>query len=366
MSRYTSRVVPYPTQGTLSSGRTTGAYSRALPYARAAYSLVKAAAPIVRYGYSRYRNYVNTRQGVRRATRSYQTNRGRDMSGYTNKPSLPKKVAKISKKVTNLQKEMKSQRSELIYHDRSTGRCLSTVNTCNHVMSSDMQINDLEAVLAQLRFFDSATPGTLVQADGASGTYNRDYHFKNIYSTTTVHNNYQVPAQVTVYVVCVKDDSSIAPLTAYTNGLADVGNPSSTSPMIHLTDSPQFNELWKICKTKKILLAPGQRASVSYSVKDIYYNPSITDSQTSSYQRKYKSYAFLIRVEGVYGHDTTNNEQGQLAAGVDYNTHFKYVVHYDAGGDLKYIYVGDSSSTFTNGGLVSSKPVADNIGYSVS
>lgn len=275
-------------------------------------------------------------------------------------------IRKLSKQVQNLSKEMKSQRSELIYHLRSTGRALSSVNQCTHYTPNANSINNYEAVLAQLRFFDSATPGTLVQADGSSGTYNRDYHFKSVYAAVTAYNNYQVPAKVTIYAVCSKDDTSIASITAYTNGLADVGNPSSTSPMVHLTDSPQFNELWKICSTKTKVLMPGQSLTSSYSVKDVFYNPSVTDSQTNTYQRKYKTFEFIVRVEGVYGHDTTNNEQGQLAAGVDVIYHAKYVVHYDAGGDLKYIYISDSASTFTNGGLVSSKPVADNIGYSVS
>lgn len=282
------------------------------------------------------------------------------------KPSTKKKVNKLTKSVKSIQQELKCNRSQLIYHARATSKLLSSVNSCSYFFYSPNPISTYETVLGQLRFFDSATPSSLVTADGSSGTYSRDWRFTTVYSKIEAWNNYQVPAWVTIYTVVPRADTSIGADTAFTNGLADVGNPTSTSPLIHLSDSPQFNKLWKIVEHKKSLLMPSECSCITESVKNVCYNPSITDSQTYTYQPRYKAFAYIVRVEGVIGHDSSADQQAQLAAGVDLCLVNKYVVSYDGGVELTYHYVTDSAPSFTNGGLVSSKPVSDNIGYSLA
>lgn len=277
-----------------------------------------------------------------------------------------KKVAKLTKNVRTLQKAMKSQRSELTYHYRLTDSVFSSVNQANY---GDYIMNSLtlyEQVLGKLQFFSPTGASALINADGASGTYQRDYHFKSVYASIECFNNYQVPANVTIYTVAVKSDNTILPSVALSNGLADVGNPSFNSPMIHPTDSPQFNDLYAILKNTKKKVMPGQSLFASFGVKDVYYSPSTADSQTASYQARYKCFGFLVRTEGTYGHDSAAAQQAQLASGLDINVHRKFVVEYDSGIDLKTIYINDAAPSFTNGGLVSSKPVSDNIAYSLA
>jgi len=378
MSQYTSRVVPAYTDPSgatdydyISSGRRilnprgpfmNRIFNR-LPRLTQSQGLAVLKAGMNSVSWKPSAKPTTTARNFKPRSRYTTYNRRKRMAYNSRKPKS--KIAKLSKRVSNIQKDMTSQRSELIYHDKTTGRVLAAVNATAHTQVSDINIADLEAVLAQLRFYNPSSPSTLVTADGGSGTYHRAFHFKSVYQCVTVYNNYQVPAKVTIYCVRPKEDTSITSTTAFTNGLADVGNPSATSPMIHLTDSPQFMDIWKIVSTKKALLQPSGSLTASLSNKDIYYSPATTDSETASYQARYGCFAIIVRVEGILGHDTSADEQGQLAAGIDWQVHTKYVVHYDAGIDLKYIISTDVSDTFTNAGVVSSKPVSDNVSYSV-
>ena len=65
-------------------------------------------------------------------------------------------------------------------------------------------------------------------------------------------------------------------------------------------------------------------------------------------------------------HDSIADEQGIAQAGVDILREMVHTLKYDSGGvDINDVIIDDNSSSFTNGAVVSSKPVSDNIGYSL-
>lgn len=272
----------------------------------------------------------------------------------------------LKKQFRELKKTVEAANGTLIYRTRRTGRALAAVNQQTMVNTEGMAIANFEGVLAQLKFFNPAVPGTLTTASGATGTYARDYQFKSIHTNLLIRNNYQVPVKVTCYTCVCKDDTTITPTTAFTDGLTDAGNPSSSSPLVYLTDSEEFNDLWKIESSKSKVLMPGVQFHVSKSIKDIMYSPAVADSHALDYQRRLHSYVLVVRIEGMLGHDSSADQQGFVQAGVDLAWDTTYKVIYNAGADIFTIYVDDGSDSFTNGGLVSSMPVADNIGYSVS
>lgn len=335
--------------------------SRGLSYAGIAGAGLAGAAS---YYYNKYRNST-PQPVVSKAAASKMTARQKKAikkrGGFV--PKVPKS---LKAQVKDLAKAVKASNGILIYRKRGTARCLAAVNQQTLTATEAIIMNNYEVVLAQLRFFNPSSPGTLIQGSGATGTYYRDYLFKTVHTNLTIRNNYQIPAKVTVYVCVPKEDTSIAPDTAFTNGLADVGNPSSSSPLVYLTDSDEFNDLWKIQSSKSKLLLPGVQFHVSYSNNNISYSPATIDSHSLSYQKRFGSYVILVRCEGIIAHDSSADQQGMAQAGVDLTWDTTYKVEYDAGVDLKYIYLDDLSDTFTNGALVSSMPVSDNIGYSVS
>ena len=289
------------------------------------------------------------------------------MKALTNK-KIANEVVKIGNRVSTLSKECKSNLSVLEYHHRNSGRILSGVNQSNFAGLESNSVVKFESVLGQLRFFNPATPGTLTTADGSTGTYAREYHFKSVYSSITCYNNYQVPVVLRLYCLTPKTDTSVEPATAFTNGLTDAGAPSSTSPAIFPSDSEEFLDIYNIAGSSTKILMPGQKMTKTWSCADVMYQPQIYDTVTSIYQKRYKSQLWAARVEGVLGHDTSANQQTLMAAGMDWVVHYKFTVHYDNGGaGIRFIYVSDSCpASFTNGGVMSEQPIADNIGYSIS
>lgn len=273
----------------------------------------------------------------------------------------------LAKQVKSLQKQMNTNSGRFTYRIRSTGNVVASVNECNHTGISGWLPTNLEAAISSLPFFNPATPGTLTTADFTSGTYNKDILFRTLTSKLTLRNNYQIPCNIRVYKCVPKSATSITPTTAFTNGLADQGAPASTSPLVFISDSEQFLDLYKIVRTDKAYLQPGDQYTVSDSDKNVIYDPSFLDSQTATLDNKrYKNFSYVVRVDGCLAHDSSASERGQAQGAVDYQIDRIFHIQYDAGVDLNYISVSDSSNTFTNGAVVSNKPVADNQSYSVN
>lgn len=290
-----------------------------------------------------------------------------------------RKTRKKEKKQVKEKKQMKKQLSQLrklaesdtglhIQRKRATGAHSASVGQCSYISQEIFRITDMEAVIAQLRYYNPSAPSSLVTADGATGTYQKEFLFTKMYSMIRFMNNYQVPLRIVGYVCRVKSDTSITPATAFTNGLSDVGSPSATSPLVYPSDSPQLGDLWMVKKKLDKLLLPGQSCSMIHNhSKDVQYDPSLADSHALEYQKKYGGASFLWKVEGVVGHDSiVTTEQTNLQCSVDWEQHITYNVKYSAGADIKFIYIDDEAdATFTNGGLVSNCPVSDNQGYSL-
>lgn len=277
----------------------------------------------------------------------------------------PMKCKNICKEVRKLKKAVAADTGMHIQRYTAAARLTAQVNAIGQSYSGNMTVSDFENVLAQLRYYDPAAPSSLVQASGATGSYHKVFFFTSVTGKLTIRNNYQVPCMFRVYRVRVKADTNIDPHTAYTNGLADVGNPSSTSPYVFPSDSPQFNDLWDIEKSYTGYLQPGSQRSFSYTVVDVHYDPSLVDSHAQVYQRANKCTMWLLRVQGVLQHDTvvtTEFTTGQ--AGFDFQSETIYKVKYPAGADIKYVHIDNAlASSFTNGG-VTSQIVVDNQTYS--
>lgn len=284
----------------------------------------------------------------------------------TKSKSVRNQVKDVKRSLRTVNQKLNAGMGRLTFRNRTTGRVLASVNQQTLLNNANIHFNFVESVLAQLRYYNPSTPSTLVTADGTTGTYSKSFLFKSIVVKTKIRNNYQVPCIVRTYNCIPKTDTSTDPATAFTQGLADVGNPTSSSQLVYISDSPQFSDLWKCLKSTKNLLMPGDEIDIYHKAPAFHYDPSYGDSNTDTYQPSMKSNALLIRVDGILGHDISADEQGFLQAGIDYTVDRIALVEYQAGADIEYVYVTDSSDSFTNGGVVSSKPVADNQAYSVA
>lgn len=255
----------------------------------------------------------------------------------------------LRSKVFKLQKQVATSQGLHVERQRNTGRltCLANQMSLTHI--EGVTTSDLENVISALKHFDPDNPSTLRTVDYRAGSFQKKIYFKSAYGRLNLKNNFKSRMKATIYVIIPKVDGNDNGPTAFTNGLADVGSPSNVSPLVHVTDSPIFNERWKIIGRKTKYIAPGGVMSMSYCRKNFCYDPSWADDHNLTYLKASKTTAFMVRLEGELAHDNAvSTEQGQSPAYLDYQLDRKYIVDYDAGADIKNIKVTDNSSSFTN------------------
>lgn len=266
-------------------------------------------------------------------------------------------IKKLNKQVKKIRKLQEANMGRLTYR---LINALDVDTSVGQVIYSSRVLNDkatIESVLGQLRFFDPTAPSTLVTADFTSGTYQKEILFEKTSKSVVLRNNYKVPINVVCYTVCVKEDTDQTPVSAMSSGVPDVSNVIYTSPWIIPSDVPLFRDLWRVDNTEKVTLEAGAEKKFKlYDNKGFTYDPSYTDIHTLQYQTKNNCKALFFRLMGTVGHDTVADQQGIINASVDMLDIETYHVKYDAGADIEFVYINDTSaSTFTNSAVVCNK-----------
>lgn len=276
----------------------------------------------------------------------------------------------IKKQLNEIKRTLNSDNAKHTRKVRLTSAVGCVQNQTDLTGFATTRTTELEGWMASLRYYNPSAPGTLVTADASTGTYTRQVHFKNVYKRMTAVNNYQVPVYVKIYSMVPKVDTSISPTQFFSDGITDqvISGGAVTNPLLELTDIDMVNENWRIVKLVKRLLKPGQSVSCYHSSGSFDYDPSNVDTHSMTYQKKYKAHLFVIRTDGFLGHDTSiATEQTTLMGRVDLICDEKIEILYDAGVNLDDLYIDNQAdNTFTNSGVCSSYPVADNVPYSVS
>lgn len=312
-----------------------------------------------------YGHPPNARRVPRRPYNKKKRNRKNGNQKKT--PNKPKsKYQKIASKVQALEQCCELDSGTLIYRLNSTDKVSCAVNSQFMASKTMNGKTAIENVLTNLKYYDPSNPATLLTASGITGAFSKDFQFKNCYFQATCKNNYQVPCEVTIYAVQSKADTNIVATVAYTNGLTDVGAPSNTSVLVHITDSLQFTDLYNIKHSKKNYLQPGQQMEFGFGVNDFTYDPSLSDSHSNEFQKTFNDVQFVIRVQGQLSHDTVADEQGLSIACVDVLYEHKWEVRYVAGADIKLVVASSGLNAPTNGFINSNKPISDNQAFSLA
>ncbi len=312
------------------------------------------------YG-KRSRSYAAAGPSKRRRAARSQHKRSRSFRGAPG--SLKPRVKKLEKFMAN-QTSTKTCRT---FHSQ---QLLAAVNAQNMDSYDSPTVTTIASCISDVRMFNKSAPATLLTVDLDVGTYSQQILVKWHHSCQIV-NNYQSRCEVWLYSCFVKADTTITAADAITNGLAD--NPSGAITAATYgalpTDSSQFKDLYSCKLLKHKLLSPGQGCSGSASAPYFEYDPATLDSHTSGFQRKLYGHTFVVVVRGSGAHDTAvAGEVGAIACGIDVIRKKVTTLKYDAGGvDLNDLDINIASfDTPTNGFVQSSKPVSDNIGYSVA
>lgn len=309
-----------------------------------------------------------TRKRSRRSTKKKQYKRTvtRKRRG---RPSVRPKASSLRKEVKLIKRQLNADSAKHVYKAMYASTYSCAVNQCSYNESPIVTGPLIETFMANLRYYDPSAPGTLVTANASTGTYQREIHFKNIHGSIEISNNYQVPCKVRVYLLKPKGDTAITPSTYYNNSITDqlIGGGSTTTKGVFPTDLNAFMAQWSCSCVKDVVLDAGARIVATHNTGGFKYDPSLFDSHSLDYQTKFKACAWFVRLEGVFGHDTSANQQTTLAGQVDVNVQIKADIMYDAGINLDDLYVLNShAAAFTNAGVVSNKPIADNQSLSVA
>lgn len=272
---------------------------------------------------------------------------------------------KQTKDIRDMKKQMNLDTGTHIVRKRSTAQLLSAINAANHAEIALNSDSLIETTLSSLKYYNPSVPGTLTTASGATGSFTKQFNFVKCHAVCILRNNYQVPVELRAFIVQPKSDNSKTPDSCYTDGLADIGSPSATSPQIYFTDSPVFTKLYSVKKSVIKVLEPGQQVTLNWSAKPFMYDPAYQDAHASSYKPLHEAAFLLYRITGVVGHKADGTAIGTLQAGIDVQTNVTHVVKYQAGADLKQITLIDGSGTTDATSVVSLKPTADNLAYSV-
>lgn len=317
----------------------------------------------------------SSRGGAAPIASGYSRKQFRKNRAKLRKKYKPRSNAKLTRDVARLkatQKQLKysdeASNGTMTYRLHTSHQLSAADNVQNSIGYDGWSVANMETALANLKYYDPSNPATLITADATVGGFNKQVHFKSLTTTLHIRNNYQSDCDLVVYLCKPRDDTSIQPTTAWSNGATDGANVAITDTSLYPNDFKQFRDLWTAKRVQSSILSPGQTVKVSHSVKDIMYDPSTVDEHNLTYQKYYGNFVFLVLIKGVISHDSSLvTQRGLQACGIDILRKRTAIVNYDAGIGLEYVHADTSGfNTPTNGFVQSHQPIPDNVSYSVA
>lgn len=289
--------------------------------------------------------------------------KGKRLVKRTTKPRV--KSSALSKQIKDIKKSINADQSKHTYRERNYLSMRGYAGYKNVGILNAWSTTNIETSLANLRYYNPSTPSTLTTASGATGTFSRNIHIKNINAKAVFRNNAQVPCHVKIYLATPKNDTDTTPIGFYSSGGTDqfVGSFATGQPLMNITDCDQVMDNWNMKLLKSKFLDAGRQILVSYNTGQFDYNPSVTDTHNLLYQRHNKAFCYIVEVEGVVGHDSinSNTEVGTMDCQLDCLATCKTEILYDGGVPLNdFSATNNSQVTFTNAGLTGNKPANDN------
>lgn len=276
-----------------------------------------------------------------------------------------RKRSGLKSRVRTLEKRMKGNESEKTTRFIESAM-LREITTLKQQVVGTYYINDLNylqsVALANLKFYDPSTPGTLITASGATGTYAHSYRIKS-WLKARIRNGCNFPIEVVVYRMSVKEDTSHTVVDAWTDGLLDGSNLSAYS-QVHFTyprDSNVLTSVYNTGRGQTFIIQPGEECVQRMACRTIRFDPSVADEHSLLYQKDYQCKAIVVVVKGVLGHNDGLTDSGPMATHADVQYELTSKVWYNSGGPrLKYLEVTDNRGALvTASSSMASKPVGD-------
>jgi hypothetical protein len=242
------------------------------------------------------------------------------------------KVSKLERRVKTLEKQENMSICNRRYIDPS--RISVVANQCSYTSLRLGTQGDYKTACDSLPMVDPGT-GSVVGVN-ANGALSNPILIKNAWARVEFRNNWSMPVRLDVYVCKCRNNTNNTPDLSLTNHdddiqLSGTGNSyqeAATNVVVFPTDLPVFNQKWKIIDHQKSHMQAGDEFQVSWSDKNIKFDPELSEGAATTYIRG--DVYLLIRLQGVVAHDkdiTANIGYGDGA--LDIVRHRRYQVQFD-------------------------------------
>lgn len=244
---------------------------------------------------------------------------------------LSTKVRNLEKKVREVKKDCTDEQSTLTHRSIRAFNVAAQGGKTHWSNTNFSNRDEMKASLTKVTVIDASNPAQPIEVDLSAGSYAREISCNGCTGKATFYNTNQGPVEIWAYIVAPRTNGSEAPLSSFTQGLNELPvqklvpaptqfNAENCGYHHYPTDSKQFNENWRIIKSSKFILQPGDSVSMSHSTKPFNF-PVV--GENSKYQPSLQNFAMLFRVCGPWGPDASD----QLSTAA-VNVHIKMeVVH---------------------------------------
>ncbi len=254
----------------------------------------------------------------------------------------------VARRLLRLEKMANSSLSTYVNRSRIAGQDTipSAEGNCSYSGIVSNSVTILNINIQAVPYFDPSTPATKITVNLSAPAYRNAIFIKKIKSSINMRNNYRLDVKYTLYSVSPKGDTSTGPITAINDGLADVTGTASPEqdPQFWPTDSKVFTELYKINNKWTGILKPGGELTAYWNTsRSFKYRPAVVAEQADTYQKRYQSQIWILRISGTLVHDNGTVDLTTTGrCGIDYITNTEYTIQYPGGSDLYQI---DSAET---------------------
>ncbi len=263
--------------------------------------------------------------------------------------ALRPKVMRLSRQVRKLAAVQEGTMSHMTFVDSDYGRIVSVANNTSASSYSWMSLSAIDLGIAQLRYFNPSFPDVPITVDYSGNAFQKEIRLSRCYNTITVKANYLVAVRFEIYLcVCVADTNQTV-VTSFIQGVPLASNSTFASDLINPWDSILLTDMWKTTKLKSGTLLPGHSVTCSHRMPGAFsYDPTLSAIHTSNFQKRNKSFAFLLRTSGTLAHDSVDTgQQGYQSSICDVKTVHGFRVTYDGGADTHWKVVSDGVQAMT-------------------
>lgn len=318
------------------------------------------------YAYKRYRNWYDQGQDQNPVRTSRRLNSKRSKGSVVESAQTgilrytPKrrrgarragKFRRLEKRVATLARNTVPDSQRLVRRVAG-GQIKSPVNVATHTNIEMWTAGTYEGSLDDLRTFDRAATPAPDTIDLRNSAFQTHVKYKDIVLRIETRNNNQVPCHFSVYWFkctdnCATNPKSEAELLDQSLNLA-----FGTNPITYFSDVPKTFKTWKLLKTDKFKLNPGDECKSVYTQKSFKWDVKYRDLENTSYHPG--DICCVLRCMGTIAHDIADTSiVGYGESGADYLIHKKYTLIYPSD-----IPVRDSDVDITGLGSLANAEVA--------